>query len=1103
MASLLSMSKEEYAQQGKSTTPAPAITLSIASGVFAFAGMVLRYRPGDPVPISGMDTFVGQLFLSVGLTLFLLFLTVLIRGVMMKRVQWAVLISLLIHFVICLSLRAVFVSVMSPVMGDISAVEEEQEVALPDYGGVESTPSQEQTWQQPSHVEVRQNAEQQLDRQTADVPTNAEPERVESEQNVAEAAVPDRQQQQEQMQDAVDHQIQRTTQRAQADTPDQVQSPNMRTAESNQPRLNAREIERQQADPQNSRRRMEQIDERTEQSLSAASVNARSDVTPQELQSINAQQNRRAPRRTETETESAENIRMADTADVSQSLTGPRSFNVERQTQSQLTERTQSAVPRTGSSSPSLQTVTPSRATNSDSPDFASISGGSAGLPRRTTQNNRNISAADTRVTDTIRGQRTGSSGTPVLNAADTAQVSRGQSGLPTQNSGLSGRAGGSGRLMTVRNGPSSLSSGTTGTARGSNQGPSLGAAVGSGNSGGRTAQAGRGVPGAVDTTASLSGSAMGSGQSGSSSGTQTGAGQGSDTVLAGGPSRNASGLGRRTSSLPGSMRSGGTGNSGSGPGSSSDQSVALGAIGRSGLAGRSTDSGARLQGAISGGQSGGRGTGRSGPGVSLPSGALEIAGSPLGGSGSGTTGSSGAGTGRVAPPSASGDIVGGGDGIGGGRLGGPRGATLRRASAGLPGVRSGGGSGLARSRPSLRGSLSGSSLGRRTSSTQSAPTLASSSEIAAMVRRNVPGISNVLTERISATFSMRTPEARKEAVERLGGSKESEQAVERGLKWLAGHQYAAGHWSVHEMNCQDHRCTGHGSSEADAGATGMALLAFLGAGNTHQSGQYTAEVGRGIRWLLANQQKSGDLSATQNEYVRYYSHGLAAIALCEAYGMTKDPQLEQPAQAALDFIVASQHPDLGGWRYKPRTESDTSVSGWQLMALKSGQIAGLQVPSSAFRGVGGWLNRVEDKTAPGRFAYHHHPSYSTTETMTAEGLLMRQYLGARRDDSALKAGASWLQQRLPHLSNRNAYYWYYGTQVMFHLQGEHWKNWNASIRPLLETTQETQGPSAGSWNPDGAKRGHAGGRHYVTCLNLLMLEVYYRHLPLYLNLRQ
>ena len=1099
MASLLSMPKEEYAQQGRSATPAVAITLSIASGVFAYAGMVLRYRPGDDVPIAGMDDFFGQLFLSVGLTLLLLFLTMLIRGVMMKRVQWAVVISLLIHLLICLSLRVVFVSVLSPVMADAGATEEYREVALPDYGGVESTPTEEQTWQQPSNVEIQQTPEQQLERQTADIPSNAEPERVEAQQSIADAQVPDRQQQQEHMQDAIEHEMQRTAQRAHAESPDQTQTPTMRTAESSQPQLDPREIERQQANPQNARRRIEQVDAHTEQSLDAAAVSPRSDVQPSELQSITARQNPRAPRQTETESESAENIRMADTADVSGALAGPRSLNVERQTQSQLTERSQSSLPRTDSSSPSFQSVNPSRSSRPSSPSFADISGGRAGLPRRTMQNSRNTSAAETQATDVSTAPATASSGTPVLNAASTTEVTRGRSGLPARSPG---RSEGSGRLMTVRNGPSSLSSGAVGQAQGNRQGPTLGAAVGNGTSGGRSARTGRGVPGAAETTASLQ--APGSGSSGGAGAAGGTVDQGTGSALASGPSSRASGIGRRTSTLPGSMRSGGTGGPGTGTGASDQASVAPGAIGRSGLAGRSASAGARLQGNLIAGSSGGRSTGRTGPGVSLPAGALEVAGSPGGGTGTETSGDIGTGSERVALPAASGDLATGGEGAGSGQPGGPRGASLRRTSAGLPGIRvGGGGSGLTRSRPSLPGALSGSGIGRRASTSGSAPTLASSSEIAAMVRRNVPGISDVLTERISATFSMRTPEARREAVERLGGSDESEKAVELGLKWLAAHQFADGHWSVHDMNCTDHRCTGHGSSEADAGATGMALLAFLGAGNTHRSGPYTSEVGRGIKWLLANQQDSGDLSATQNEYVRFYSHGIAAIALCEAYGMTRDPQLEEPAQAALDFIVASQHPTLGGWRYKPRTESDTSVSGWQLMALKSGQIAGLKASSSAFRGVADWLDRVEDKTAPGRFAYHHHPSYSTTETMTAEGLLMRQYLGASRNDAALNTGAKWLQQRLPHLSNRNAYYWYYGTQVMFHLQGEHWQNWNASIRPLLESTQEQQGPSAGSWDPDGAKRGHAGGRHYVTCLNLLMLEVYYRHLPLYINLRQ
>src|SRR3990172_2809553 len=90
------------------------------------------------------------------------------------------------------------------------------------------------------------------------------------------------------------------------------------------------------------------------------------------------------------------------------------------------------------------------------------------------------------------------------------------------------------------------------------------------------------------------------------------------------------------------------------------------------------------------------------------------------------------------------------------------------------------------------------------------------------------------------------------------------------------------------------------------------------------------------------------------------YSHGIATIALCEAYGMTQDPRLREPAQKAVDWIVAAQHPERGGWRYSPGVGSDTSVSGWMLMALKSGELAGLTVPESTYQGVENWLNSAE-----------------------------------------------------------------------------------------------------------------------------------------------
>ena len=114
----------------------------------------------------------------------------------------------------------------------------------------------------------------------------------------------------------------------------------------------------------------------------------------------------------------------------------------------------------------------------------------------------------------------------------------------------------------------------------------------------------------------------------------------------------------------------------------------------------------------------------------------------------------------------------------------------------------------------------------------------------------------------------------------------------------------------------------------------------------------------------------------------------------------------------------------------------------------------------------------------------------------------MRQYLGAKRSDTDLTAGADYLKGRLPREAEQDAYYWYYATQVMFHMPGEHWAEWNASLRDMLIRMQSKEVATEGSWDPDNAKWGKAGGRHYTTCLSLLMLEVYYRHLPLYIELK-
>jgi hypothetical protein len=270
---------------------------------------------------------------------------------------------------------------------------------------------------------------------------------------------------------------------------------------------------------------------------------------------------------------------------------------------------------------------------------------------------------------------------------------------------------------------------------------------------------------------------------------------------------------------------------------------------------------------------------------------------------------------------------------------------------------------------------------------------------------------------------------------------------------------------------------------------------------------------------LIAHQRANGDLyvqadnASTESGWL--YSHGIAAIALCEAYGMTGDKALREPAQKAIDFIVASQDPQLGGWRYVPRVGSDTSVSGWQVMALKSGELAGLRIPATAYERTQGWLN--EARAAPNdaaRYVYNPRASNApdqrhgrfATPSMTSVGLLMRLYMGWNRTHPEMVKGAEYLAQHLPELgtranTQRDTYYWYYATQVMFHMRGRHWQAWNDTLRPMLVESQVTRGPLAGSWDPVTPvpdKWGERAGRIYMTTMNLLSLEVYYRHLPLY-----
>ena len=343
--------------------------------------------------------------------------------------------------------------------------------------------------------------------------------------------------------------------------------------------------------------------------------------------------------------------------------------------------------------------------------------------------------------------------------------------------------------------------------------------------------------------------------------------------------------------------------------------------------------------------------------------------------------------------------------------------------------------------------------------------------------------------------FSGRTAGSRSELVGREGGSEESEAAVERGLNWLARHQSPDGRWCLDRFaqtgDCGG-QCTAPGT-RSDTAGTALALLPFLAAGHTHRRGEYFEVVENGLDWLIENQQKDGSFRDCGGG--RMYAHGQAAIALCEALAMTRDKRLRKPAQAAIDYIVKAQHAG-GGWRYSPGTPGDTSVLGWQIMALESAQAAKLKISRNTFRGATKYLDSAQTDKAGGLYGYMPRQG-NPTPPMTAEGLLCRQYTGWHRTHGGLEAGVEYLLEHLPDRRQPNMYYWYYATQVMHHYGGDPWKRWNSAMRDILIESQESEGHRSGSWAPGG---GHdsSGGRLYMTALATCTLQVYYRHASLY-----
>jgi hypothetical protein len=342
---------------------------------------------------------------------------------------------------------------------------------------------------------------------------------------------------------------------------------------------------------------------------------------------------------------------------------------------------------------------------------------------------------------------------------------------------------------------------------------------------------------------------------------------------------------------------------------------------------------------------------------------------------------------------------------------------------------------------------------------------------------------------------------------------KPTEETVRGGLEWLKRHQSPDGSWDCDgfSSNCDHKRgapCAGRGSAVFDAGVTGLALLAFLGAGHdTQYQGPYLETVRNGLKYLKSVQDAEGCFGSRSD--VRHtYSQACATLAMCEAYAATKQLPWRKSAEAGVAYINACRNP-YKGWRYgKAPGDNDSSVTGWMLMALKGAKDAGIPVDDRVMKDGLAVIDSLTDEDT-GRTGYVKKGELAVrpdgmsakwpateTESLTAVAMTARIFCD-QSSSPMMKAGAELLSKKLPLWDEARGsidmYYWYYGTLAMFQMGGENWDRWNKNLKTVVIDHQIQDGCNEGSWDPVDPW-GEEGGRVYSTAIMTLCLEVYYRY---------
>lgn len=325
-------------------------------------------------------------------------------------------------------------------------------------------------------------------------------------------------------------------------------------------------------------------------------------------------------------------------------------------------------------------------------------------------------------------------------------------------------------------------------------------------------------------------------------------------------------------------------------------------------------------------------------------------------------------------------------------------------------------------------------------------------------------------------------------------GTDAAEAAVVKALNWLQKNQNSDGSWGDATPEGKNHYPS----------MTGLAMLCFLGHGETTDSPQYGITVKRALDWMVENGTKNGGRLNMKGEFDKYgpYEHGIATYALGEYYAMTKDQQVLPLLKQAVDHITQNQSPG-GGWSYRyDKMDNDLSISGWQIQALKAASLGDLKMNSihNSLDKATDWLEKMKGP----RSGFKYTPTQDERYSLTGLGILCHLFWNGKQGE--VRKSMDWLLEvagtEEPVKYNHpkaNLYTWYYHTQACLMFGGKAWETWNGWFQTEMIKSQSPDGswPKMNAGSIGGLQEGESKtSAVYRTTLSTLMLEVFYRYMP-------